>query len=420
MFGVAYLRPHIDPVGPMKKILIFLTSCYPYGEGETFVANEIPHLTSAFDEIIVLTNDTVSEQARPFPGSVTCVRQPYELGTMEKMRSLLGLLSPAVWQEIHWVRTRYRRSVDGRILATALVSWLKAGKFARIIRRLAARVPEAEVHVYSYWASDMAVAAAVARRKAWVHRAYCRAHRWDVYVDGGGFLPFRHLLATRLDHYLFVSEHGRRYFETLMGRSYPSVGCSRLGTPPVSPAPLARVRPFTLLSCSALIPRKRVELIAEALSHVTSDVRWIHIGEGPSRGTVEAACAELPTHVNAELRGGLPNPEVLGLYATLRPSLFLSVSRSEGLPVSMMEAMSAGIPVMATDVDGVCEIVSHGSNGVLLPPNPTAHEVASAIDTFASMPESEHAGYAQRAWATWSADFNADRNYETFLRMTQA
>jgi hypothetical protein len=57
---------------------------------------------------------------------------------------------------------------------------------------------------------------------------------------------------------------------------------------------------------------------------------------------------------------------------------------------------------------------------MLLPPDPTPHEVASAIDSFASMPESEHARYAQRAWATSSADFNADRNYETFLRMIQA
>jgi len=402
----------------MRKILILLTSLYPYGEGETFVANEMPHLASAFDEIIVLTNDIVSKEARPLPTSVTCVRHPYELGTMEKMRSLLGFLSPEVWQEICWGHTRYRRPVDRRIVATALVSWLKAWKFARIIRRLAARVPGAEVHVYSYWASDMAVAAAVARRNAWVHRAYCRAHGWDVYVDRG-FLPFRHFLATHLDRYLFVSEHGRQYFEALMGRSYPSVGCSRLGTPPVSLAPLARFRPFTLVSCSGMIPLKRVELIAEALSHVTSDVRWTHIGDGPSRGIVEAVCTNLPVHVNVKLRGSLPNPDVLALYATLRPSLFLSVSRTEGLPVSMMEAMAAGIPVMGTDVGGVREIVSHASNGVLLPPDPTPHEVASAIDAFASMPESEHTRYAERAWATWSADFNADRNYKAFLSLTR-
>jgi glycosyltransferase involved in cell wall biosynthesis len=404
----------------MRRILILLTSSYPYGEAEAFVANEMPYLASAFDEIIVLTNDTVSERVRPLPGSVTCVRHPYELATIEKMRSLLGLMSPALWQEICWVCTRYRWSVNRRILATVLVSWLKAWKFAKIIRQLAMRVPGAEVHAYSYWASDMAVAAAVARRKAWVHRAYCRAHEWDVYMDRRVFLPFRHFLATYLDHYLFVSEHGRRYFERLMGRSYPSVERSRLGTPLLSPVPVARLHPFTLVSCSALIPRKRVELIAQALRLVTSDVRWIHIGEGPSLGAVEAACAELPAHVNVELRGALPNLKVLTLHVSLRPSLFLSVSRSEGLPVSMMEAMSAGIPVMATNVGGVREIVSHGFNGVLLPPDPRPDEVASAVDSFASMPESDHARYAQLAWATWRADFNADRNYETFLRMTKA
>ena len=60
------------------------------------------------------------------------------------------------------------------------------------------------------------------------------------------------------------------------------------------------------------------------------------------------------------------------------------------------------------------------SEGVLLPPDPTPHDVASAIDAVTSMPESEHAGYDEQAWATWSADFNADRNYETFHRVTQA
>src|SRR5262249_47622259 len=155
-----------------------LTSAYPYGEGETFVANEMPYLASAFDRIIVLSNDTTSEHARPFPIQVTCLRHPYELGSMQKVQSLLGLLSPTVWQEIRWIRKRYRRPLDRRILGTILVSWRKARKFARIIRWLAAWASEAEVHVYSYWANDMAVAAAMARRKTWVHRAYCRAHRW--------------------------------------------------------------------------------------------------------------------------------------------------------------------------------------------------------------------------------------------------
>ena len=62
---------------------------------------------------------------------------------------------------------------------------------------------------------------------------------------------------------------------------------------------------------------------------------------------------------------------------------------------------------------------STGPTGCCCRPDPTRHEVASAIDAFESIPESEHARYAEQAWATWSADFNPDRNYETFLRMTQ-
>ncbi len=402
----------------MRKTLIFLTSSYPFGEKEAFVVNEMPCLAEAFDAIVVLSNDTGEDQAHQLPTSATVERHSYELDPWEKATSLIGLLSPELWREVAWVRRRYRRSVSWRVLATALISWRKARKFAGIMRRIAASMSGAEVHAYSYWANDMAVAAAVARSRGWVHRAYCRAHGWDVYQDRVGYLPFRDFMATHLDHVLFVSEHGRRYFETLMGIAHPSVSCSRLGTFPVAHAPLSRLRPFTVVSCSGLIPLKRVDLIARALAHVTSTIRWIHVGDGPARAAVEAACDGLPGHVTVELRGRLPNPEVLATYVAERPSLFLNVSRTEGLPVSMMEAMSTGIPVMGTDVGGVSEIVSDGSNGVLLHPDPTPLELAAALEAFATMDEATHALLARNAWETWNLHFNADRNYSDFLRIT--
>jgi len=402
----------------MKKILILLTSSYPYGEGETFLANEIRYLVSAFDEIVILSNDTESESVRPLPPSVTSLRQSYELSRLETLLSVFGMLRRAVWRELSFVRRRYHIPLTRKVLSTILVSCYRAGKFSRTIRRLARRHPGAEVHAYAYWASDVAIAAALARRRGWVDHAFCRAHGWDVYFDRAeaGFLPFRHFLATHLDHYLFVSEHGRAYFEAQMGRrSYPSVGVSRLGTPPVTPVPLARLRPFTLVSCSSMIPVKRVELIAKALEHTASNVRWIHIGEGPTRASVEAIRERLPPTVEVQLEGHLPNPAVLALYATVRPSLFVNVSRSEGLPVSMMEAMSVGIPVLGTDVGGVGEIVSNGKNGMLVASDPTPEEVAAAIDAFSALDEREYRTYAERAWATWHEKFNAETNYEAFV-----
>ena len=58
--------------------------------------------------------------------------------------------------------------------------------------------------------------------------------------------------------------------------------------------------------------------------------------------------------------------------------LFLNVSEYEGVPVSVMEAQSFGIPVIATAVGGTPEIVNE-ENGFLLPENPSQDEIASAI-----------------------------------------
>ena len=400
----------------MGKTLILLTSSYPVGPGESFLANEIPFLAAAFDEIVIMTNTGQRGEVAPLPASVSWVSHPYLPSTVEKATSLLGLLSPTVWAELQGARRFGLRSYR-TVIATALISWFKANQIARRIRSIAAR--KGTVHVYSYWGDDMAVAAALARRNGWVERAWSRAHGWDVYMDRTGYLPFRRLLAVHLDHLLFVSEHGRRYFESLLGASYPSVKCSRLGTPAVATEPLSRLRPFTIVSCSRLIPLKRVERIAEALYHVRAPIRWIHVGDGPNRDSVNEVCAGLPAHVAVELRGALPHADVTRTYARERPTVFLSVSRSEGLPVSMMEAMSAGIPVISTDVGGVPEIVSDGVNGALLSADATPIEIAGAVDRFASLTEEAHARYARAAWETWSTEFRAERNYGKFLETVQ-
>lgn len=403
----------------MPKTLILLTSSYPFGGGEPFLADEMPFLASAFQRIIIVSNDTTSPQTHELPPSVACVRRGYEPGPGSKAWSMAGVFSPAVRSELRWARDRYRIPVGRRVLATALVSWRKAHVFARLIRDVARTTP-GEVHAYSYWANDMALAAAVARARGWVSRAYCRAHGWDAYMDRTGYLPFRDYLARHLDHFLFVSRHGRDHFEAVMGAGYPSVGVARLGTRPSFPEPMARPRPFTVLSCSAMIPLKRVDLIARALHLVTSEVRWIHAGDGPSRSDVEAACRGLPARVRAELRGAVPHPEVMRLYAEARPSLFLNVSTTEGIPVSMMEALSAGVPVMGADVGGVRELIVPGTNGTLLPPDLTPSELASELDRFATLPEDEHARLARGAWDAWDQGFNAERNHPAFLRVVGA
>jgi glycosyltransferase involved in cell wall biosynthesis len=401
----------------MRRVLIFLTSSYPYGAGETFVSNEIAYLEAAFDEVVIVTNDTDSELHYTLPEGTTCLRVPYELSPAERLRSPFTLFEREPREELRRVRTAYALPVTRGVRNTALVSWAKAKKFSRILRRLAEERSGAQIYAYSYWANDMALAAAVARARGWVHVAVCRAHRWDVYFERAevGYLPFRQYLAENLDHYRFIANDGLAYFRVREGRDYPSLGCSRLGTKQVTAEPLADRRPFVLISCSTLTPRKRVERIAETLERVRRSVTWIHIGDGPSRAAVERVVARLPESIRVELTGPLSNPEVLDTYRKRRPSLFVSLSESEGLPVAMMEAMSAGVPVVAPAVGGVAEIVSHHENGVLLEPDPEIADVTSAIEAFVDMPEAEYGTYTHAAWCTWNLHFNADVNYPRFV-----
>jgi glycosyltransferase involved in cell wall biosynthesis len=403
----------------MSRILIFLTSSYPYGAGETFVSNEIPYLEPAFDEVVIVSNETDGAQVHhELPEGVTCMRVPYELSSADRLQTAFTLLDGQPREELRRIRTVYSLPVTHQVRNTVLVSWFKAKKFSRILRRLAEERSGARIYAYSYWANDMALAVAVAKSHGWVDVAVCRAHRWDVYFErsASGFLPFRRYLAENLDQYRFVSNDGLAYFRSREGRDYPSLGRSSLGTERVTTDPLASRNPFVLISCSDMIPRKRVERIAETLEHVRRPVTWIHIGDGPSRASVERIVSRLPDFIRVELTGPLSNTEVLNTYRKRKPSVFVSLSDSEGMPVSIMEAMSAGVPVIATAVGGIPEMVLHGKSGLLLEPDPEVADIRAAIEELADLPEAEYRAYTHAAWSTWNVHFNAEVNYPRFIK----
>jgi len=94
-----------------------------------------------------------------------------------------------------------------------------------------------------------------------------------------------------------------------------------------------------------------------------SDARLVLVGEGPERETIEAEIAA---------RGVGPHVSLLGLRSDVADllhasDLFLLTSISEGIPVTLIEAMAARLPVVATDVGGVAEVVQHGMTGLLAP-----------------------------------------------------
>ena len=152
------------------------------------------------------------------------------------------------------------------------------------------------------------------------------------------------------------------------------------GMHPVEPAALhLRERPpgspFVLGHVGSMIPQKGWHILAEAAERLNRDevrVRVVLAGRGPDE---EAARAWANRHSAwAEFRGFVPNPRV-----SVMPDLDILclMSQWEGLPMSIVEAMSVGLPVVATDVGGVREAVVQGETGLLVPR--TADALADAV-----------------------------------------
>jgi glycosyltransferase involved in cell wall biosynthesis len=98
------------------------------------------------------------------------------------------------------------------------------------------------------------------------------------------------------------------------------------------------------------------------------------VGDGPDRATVEAEIHSLGLDGRVRLAG--ERDDVPALLAA--SDVFVLSSRSEGLPLSVLEAMAAELPVVASDVGGLRELVVDGETGILVPPG-DAEALAAAL-----------------------------------------
>jgi glycosyltransferase involved in cell wall biosynthesis len=130
------------------------------------------------------------------------------------------------------------------------------------------------------------------------------------------------------------------------------------------------------------------------------------VGDGPDRSGVEAEVRELGLESAVHLGG--PRSDVPDLLA--RSDVFVLSSRSEGGPISILEAMAAGLPVVASDVGGVSELVVEGATGLLVPAGDPA-ALAAALERLLADPElRRRLGAAGRERARQRFDVSALRS----------
>lgn len=344
----------------MTRLVLF-TNDYPYDRGDAvFVEKEIDALAASFDTVVVFSASNANGgPLRRMPGNVTFGgnlygRAPGDFRWLLRPRALVAL-ARALWMEVRAGRARHFRDF-------AHAAILGLGRAYRPSVRSAV-TGDTQTVVYGFWGMGGGLAL------PWiedVRARVVRVHRYDLYEKRSpiGYLPLRPFLFARVDRILAISNDGARYLTQQYRRqdTGSKTIVSRLGV--YGPPEIERPAPGpqrTIVSCSAVSDVKRVELILAAVRELatldkSSPLRWVHFGDGPLMAELTAAVDSVQG-LAVELRGAVSNDEVIDFYRSTRVDLFVNASSSEGVPVSIMEAIAYGIPVVATAVGGTPEII---------------------------------------------------------------
>ncbi|NUU97733.1 glycosyltransferase [Marinitoga sp. 1138] len=397
----------------MKKPTMFLfTIKFPYDKGEEFLENEIPIISKYFDIIIVPYNK--GKEIRRIPKNVKVDDFFAEIKSKKNILFYGIMKNRYIIKEfIDSKNIYFYKSIKYFGLEEIFKKWFEQYKNI-----------SSNIIFYSYWMTEAAYALGKLRRKLSQRNILIsRAHRFDLYeyLYKGNYLPLRKKILKNIDKVFCVSENGKNYLLKKYPQYTEKIEISRLGVMPQNktnePSKDGNLR---IVTCSYLKPVKRVHLVIDALSILSKKIKkniiWTHIGDGPLEEELKSRAQKLDSaNIFYKFSGRMENKDVQKYYRENPIDLFLNVSESEGLPVSIMEALSFGIPVMATAVGGTPELVDD-KVGKLLPADLTPDILAESIKEFINLSDEEIELKRKNALKRWNEKVNAIKNYEDFSK----
>lgn len=424
-------------------VLFFFTDRFPYGKGEAFIENEVPFLEKRFDRIYVIptaltadvtTQRSLSEKFVVLPPANT--DNLYAMGrpsNWQRVKWSLKYMIPwcacAFFTKDFWQETRHllqtsqlRPNTLAALIRVVAPTRRNENHFKKIFKAYQLPISD-NYYLYSYWFNNYpcSLESITGIGAKELKSRIMRSHRIDLYEEMHAccYIPLRQKSFKALDKLVLISDDGYRYITDRYPEYKEKCAVSRLGTKDYGVGPYSDRNPFVLVSCSYVIPVKRVHRIVDALSLIHNNrIHWIHFGAGQDYDQLKQYATDKlkdNNKISFELKGQFLNKDLMVYYQNHPVSLFVNVSKSEGLPVSIMEATSFGIPVLATNVGGTSETFRDVNDGALLAEDFNDNELSEQIMRFVTMEEKTYTEKRLETRNIWKERFDASRNYQQFI-----
>lgn len=392
-----------------KKVLYFFTGSFPYnGNIENFINTEFPYLSEVFDSIVIVplqnqSNDCflVQDNCKVLKPLVRSKIHHYFFGLFG-FRALPLYCNDFFQNKVYSQKERILQFISDFCTTNIILQ-------SRSLKRILKDITQNDI-MYFYWGKGLAnLIPFISDIPA---KKIVRFHGGDLYdCNYGGYIPIHKKIVELSDLSVFISKMGQKYLLT----RYPDIKInsvvSYLGTEDFGVSSKSSDGVFRLLSCSNVVPLKRVPLIYDAIQNITDyNVEWTHIGDGPEFGLLEERVRLSRSNIRVNLLGRLPHSEVFNYFRNNPVDVFINVSSTEGLPVSIMEAISFDVPVIGTNTGGTSEIINR-ETGVLISENPDINEIIDAIEQL------RNSNFSPRSF--WKSNFSAGKNYGEFINLIQ-
>lgn len=402
-------------------IVIFDDYC-PFCDNSSFLSTELTELSKFGEKIVIYPftgPDNIAEVSKNIPQNIILRSVAYKKNSIAKT-IVCAVKSFYRTQFLSDLGEILQKGITIRKIYSAYIATLKTELYFENIKDDLKKYckDNEEIIFYSYWMYLNACVASRCKLKYRFSKFITRAHGYDLYEERSeiSFLPARKVIFNSADAIYPVSKQGEQY----LCRKYSYLEKSKvtsiyLGTFDHGINNISSKKK-RIVSCSNIVPVKRINLLVSALSLIKDiEIEWVHYGDGSSHDEIQAmADLLLSSNIRYSLVGEIPNKELMKVFKKQEISYLINVSESEGLPVSIMESMSFGIPVIATDVGGVNEIVENKKNGYLINKDVSPEELAYCIRFALNIPEDEYKELKTSARVTWENKFDACKNFASF------